>query len=89
MQLNIEKPNENKGLNNIIKNKKMNTIKMKCDFDECDYQKFELGDNLVIFKECNHCYHKDCFQNIKNIYENDNNKFYIDNNFCPKCFDII
>ena len=67
----------------------MNNNNMKCDFDECDFQMFKYGDDLVIFKECNHSYHKECFQNIKNIYKNENNKYYIDNDFCPKCFDII
>ena len=63
--------------------------KIKCDFDECDKNIFELEDELVIFKECEHCFHKDCFQNIKNLYKNEITKFYIENNFCPKCNDVI
>lgn len=79
-------PQDNKGIKKIMnRNKK----KMKCDFDECDNQNFELGENIVIFKECNHCFHKECFKNIKEIYNSENNRYYINNNFCPKCFDII
>ena len=63
--------------------------KIKCDFDECDKNIFELEDELVIFKECEHCFHKECFQNIKNLYKNEITKFYIENNFCPKCNDVI
>ena len=63
--------------------------KIKCDFDECDKNIFELEDELVIFKECEHCFHKECFQNIKNLYKNEITKFYIENDFCPKCNDII
>ena len=63
--------------------------KIKCDFDECDKNIFELEDELIIFKECEHCFHKDCFQNIKNLYKNEITKFYIENNFCPKCNDVI
>ena len=43
----------------------------------------------TFFKECNHYFHKECFENIKNIYKNDITKFYIENNFCPKCNDVI
>ena len=82
---NFGKMEESRGLKNIIKNKN----KMKCDFDECDNQEFLYGEKLIIFKECNHSFHKECFQNIKDIYNNENNKYYIDNNFCPKCYDII
>ena len=63
--------------------------KIKCDFDECDKNIFELEDELIIFKECEHCFHKECFQNIKNLYKNEITKFYIENNFCPKCNDVI
>ena len=63
--------------------------KIKCDFEECDKNIFELEDELVIFKECEHCFHKECFQNIKNLYKNEITKFYIENNFCPKCNDVI
>ena len=71
----------------VKENLKNNRI--KCDFDECDKNIFELEDELVIFKECEHCFHKDCFQNIKNLYKNEITKFYIENNFCPKCNDVI
>ena len=63
--------------------------KTKCDFDECDKNIFELEDELIVFKECEHCFHKECFQNIKNLYKNEITKFYIENDFCPKCNDII
>ena len=63
--------------------------KIKCDFDECDKNIFELEDELIIFKECEHCFHKECFQNIKNLYKNEITKFYIENNFCHKCNDVI
>jgi hypothetical protein len=86
MEMNVENPQDNKGIKKIINR---NRKRMKCDFDECDNQTFEFGENIIIFKECNHCYHKECFKNIKEIYSNENNKYYIDNNFCPKCFDII
>ena len=82
MKIDVEKPKENE-IKNINKNI------MKCDFDECDNQIFVYGDELIIFKECKHHFHKECFQNIKDFYKNDNSKFYIENNFCPKCFDII
>ena len=88
MKLNVEKPDEK----NAIKKNKINNRnenKMKCDFDECDNTIFEYGENIVIFKECNHCFHKECFKTIKDIYNTDNNPYFIDNNFCPKCFDII
>ena len=77
--------------NMIIKNVNVqkNKNKMKCDFDECDKEVFEYDDKLVIFKECNHCFHKECFQNIKELFNNENTKYYIENNFCPICFDII
>ena len=65
------------------------TNEIKCAFDECDKNIFELEDKLIIFKECNHYFHKECFENIKNIYKNDITKFYIENNFCPKCNDVI
>ena len=71
----------------VKENVKKNEI--KCDFDECDKMIFELEDSLIVFKECNHYFHKECFENIKNIYKNENTEFYIDNNFCPKCNDII
>ena len=71
----------------VKENVKKNLI--KCDFDECDKIIFELEDNLIIFKDCNHYFHKECFENIKSIYKNENTKFYIENNFCPKCNDII
>ena len=85
LQMNVEKPKEHKGLKSIIKNKN----KMKCDFDECDKQEFEYGDNVIIFKECEHCFHKECFSNIKELFFNENSKYYLENNFCPKCFEII
>ena len=84
MNNNIGKIGEIRGLKSVIKKNKM-----KCDFDECDNQEFLYGDKLIIFKECNHFFHKECFQNIKDIYNNENYKYYIDNNFCPKCYDII
>ena len=71
----------------IKENLKKNYI--KCTFDECDKNIFELEDELIIFKECKHFFHKVCFENIKNLYKNENTKFYIENNFCPKCNDII
>ena len=83
--MNVEKPKEYKGLQSIIKNKN----KMKCDFDECDKKVYDYGDNVVIFKECKHCFHKECFLNIKEMFLNENSKYYLENNFCPKCFDII
>ena len=90
MKINVEKPVEK----NVIKNKNNNNNnkndnKIKCDFDECDNRMFEYGENIIIFKECNHCFHKECFKIIKDIYKSDNNIYFIDNNFCPKCFDII
>ena len=72
---------------NVKENLKKNEI--KCAFDECDKNIFQLDDDLIIFKECNHFFHKDCFENIKNIYKNDITKFYIENDFCPKCNDVI
>ena len=89
LQMDVDDPKEKEGFRKINKNKYKNKNRMKCDFDECDKQIFEYGDNLIIFKECNHCFHKDCFNNIKNIYTNEKNKYYIDNNFCPKCFEIV
>ena len=85
LQMNVEKPKEYKGLQSIIKNKN----KMKCNFDECDKKVYDYGDNVVIFKECKHCFHKECFLNIKEMFLNENSKYYLENNFCPKCFDII
>ena len=89
LQMDVDDPKEKEGFRKINKNKYKNKKRMKCDFDECDKQIFEYGDNLIIFKECNHCFHKDCFNNIKNIYSSEKNKYYIDNNFCPKCFEIV
>ena len=86
IQMDPEKPKENETKNIIKKNK--NNI-MKCDFDECDNQLFVYGDEIIIFKECKHHFHKECIQNIQYFYKNDNSKYYIENNFCPKCFDII
>ena len=86
IQIDVEKPKENE-IKNIIKIRKKNLI--KCDFDECDNQIFVYGDELIIFKECKHHFHKECFQNIKEFYKNVDSKFYIENNFCPKCFNII
>ena len=86
IQMDPEKPKENETKNIIKKNK--NNI-MKCDFDECDNQIIVYGDELIIFKECKHHFHKECIQNIQYFYKNDNIKYYIENNFCPKCFDII
>ena len=85
LQMNVEKPKEYKGLKSIIKNKNV----MKCDFDECDKQVFEYGDNIVVFKECKHCFHKECISNIKELFYNEYTKYYLDNNFCPACFDIV
>ena len=65
------------------------TNEVKCAFDECDKNIFELEDKFIIFKECNHYFHKECFENIKQIYKNDITKFYLENNFCPKCNDVI
>ena len=65
------------------------TNEVKCAFDECDKNIFELEDKFIIFKECNHYFHKECFENIKHIYKNDITKFYLENNFCPKCNDVI
>ena len=97
MSLNSRKENSKLFKKNLLKGKvleldvKENLKKneIKCAFDECDKNIFELEDKLIIFKECNHYFHKECFENIKNIYKNDITKFYIENNFCPKCNDVI
>ena len=98
-EMSFNKQKENfKNLKSILKKGKILKIdvkenlknnRIKCDFDECDKNIFELEDELVIFKECEHCFHKECFQNIKNLYKNEITKFYIENNFCPKCNDVI
>ena len=87
LKLNTLQISEEMSFNKQKENLKNN--KIKCDFDECDKNIFELEDELVIFKECEHCFHKECFQNIKNLYKNEITKFYIENNFCPKCNDVI
>ena len=97
MSLNSRKENSKLFKKNLLKGKvleldvKENLKKneIKCAFDECDKNIFQLDDDLIIFKECNHFFHKDCFENIKNIYKNDITKFYIENDFCPKCNDVI
>ena len=97
MSFNKQKENFKNLKNNLKKGKilkldvkeNLKNNKIKCDFDECDKNIFELEDELVIFKECEHCFHKECFQNIKNLYKNEITKFYIENNFCPKCNDVI
>ena len=97
MSLNSRKENSKLFKKNLLKGKvleldvKENLKKneIKCTFDECDKNIFQLDDDLIIFKECNHFFHKDCFENIKNIYKNDITKFYIENDFCPKCNDVI
>ena len=97
MSFNKQKENFKNLKNNLKKGKilkldvkeNLKNNKIKCDFDECDKNIFELEDELIIFKECEHCFHKECFQNIKNLYKNEITKFYIENNFCPKCNDVI
>ena len=97
MSLNSRKENSKLFKKNLLKGKvleldvKENLKKneIKCAFDECDKNIFQLDDDLIIFKECNHFFHKDCFENIKNIYKNNITKFYIENDFCPKCNDVI
>ena len=97
MSLNSRKENSKLFKKNLLKGKvleldvKENLKKneIKCAFDECDKNIFQLDDDLIIFKDCNHFFHKDCFENIKNIYKNDITKFYIENDFCPKCNDVI
>ena len=97
MSFNSQKENYEKLKKNLKKGKvfeidvkeNLKNNKIKCDFDECDKNFFELEDDLIIFKECNHCFHKECFDNIKNLYKNEITKFYIENNYCPKCSEVI
>ena len=97
MSFNSQKENFEKLKRNLKKGKvleidvkeNLKNNKIKCDFDECDKNFFELEDELIIFKECEHCFHKECFKNIQNLYKNEITKFYMENNFCPKCNDII
>ena len=97
MSFNSQKENFEKLKKNLKKGKvleidvKENLKKnyIKCSFDECDKNIFELEDQLIIFKSCKHFFHKTCFEIIKNLYKNENTKFYIENNFCPKCNDVI
>ena len=97
MSFNSQKENYEKLKKNLKKGKvfeidvkeNLKNNKIKCDFDECDKNFFELEDDLIIFKECNHCFHKECFDNIKNLYKNEITKFYIENNYCPKCNEVI
>ena len=97
MTCNEQKTNYIRLKNNLKKGKILNLSvkendnknKVICDFDECDKINFEIDDNLVIFKECNHFFHKECFDNIKKLYNNDITKFYLDNNQCPKCNEVI
>ena len=97
MSFNSQKENSEKLKSNLKKGKvleidvKENLKKneIKCDFDECDKKVFELEDDLIIFKECNHYFHKECFEGIKKLYKNENTEDCIENNFCPKCNDVI
>ena len=92
----------NKNFSDLKKNLKrgitFSASKKDCDFDECDNKNFVSGDNLVIFKNCEHSFHKECFQIIKDMYcfeienckdDNDEKKEIKEKNFCPKCFGII
>lgn len=92
----------NKNFSDLKKNLKRGITfsagKKECDFDECDNKNFLPGNNLVIFKNCEHSFHKECFQIIKDMYcfeidnckdDNDEKKEIKEKNFCPKCFGII
>ena len=57
-----------------------------CCFDECiHFQKFEINDNLIYFRFCNHKFHKECLDEINEIYNLNNNKYI----FCPICENLI
>ena len=58
-----------------------------CSFDECEKnQKFEKGDKIICFQNCNHFFHKECIEQIKELYFNyDPDKI----NTCPICSQII
>jgi hypothetical protein len=67
--------------NSIIKGK----LSLKCSFKFCKEKEIKIGENIKIFFQCKHIYHKKCIEDYyikaKEFYEsneNDNNNNIID-----------
>ena len=53
----------------------------RCEYENCfniNNNKFDVGDDLIIFKYCKHTYHKECYNKIKTFYKE-----------CPICSQYI
>ena len=64
-----------------------NDLSILCSFDECEKnQKIEKGEFIICFQSCQHYFHKECIENIKELYfDYDPDKI----NTCPICSQII
>ena len=77
------KINKNKG---IFINLNFDKNLQYCCFDECiHFQKIANNDSLIYFRFCKHKFHKECLDEINEIYNLNINKY----NFCPICENII
>lgn len=56
----------NKLKKQFLKGKNLNFLDIsKCDYNDCDSKKFEISDKIICFVACEHYFHKNCFQNLK------------------------
>jgi hypothetical protein len=68
----------------IITNSNNNKVSYnysRCEYENCfniNNNKFDVGDDLIVFKYCKHTYHKECYNKIKMFYKE-----------CPICSQYI